>query len=241
MNIWLCDNGLILTGTKSQAIVIRSPSFCVSITITCIDICSQFVATSAVVRDLGFAIDADLSMAAQVPNACQSAYYHLYRISRICDTLTIDTTKCLVHVLVTSRIDYGNAMLYRITDRLLHRLELVQQSDARVVLQIRWDDWHSMTAALKQLHWLPVKWRVEYCSFLYSAPFTTERRRTWPRCSCLMCCAVPFVLPTALLTVPHHNLERYGRRSFSHAGPTLERATRRTAADRGHEHFQSLS
>ena len=72
VNIWLCDNGLILNGTKSQAIVIRSSSLCVPVTITRIDICCQFVATSAV------AIDANLLMAAQVANAYRSAYYHLY-------------------------------------------------------------------------------------------------------------------------------------------------------------------
>ena len=138
----------------------RSPSLCAST--SRIDICGQLVATSAVVRDLGFAIDPDLSMATQVANACLSAYYYLYRISRIRDTLTICTTKCLVQALVTSRIDYGNAMLHGISDRLLHRLELAQHSAARVVLWIRRGDRRSVTAALKQLHWLPVKWRVEY-------------------------------------------------------------------------------
>ena len=120
------------------------------------------MATSAVVRDLGFAIDADLSMAAQIANACLSAYYHLYRISRIRHTLTTCTTKCLVHALVTSRIDYDNARLYGIPDRLLDRLELIQHSAAKVVLRIRRGDRRSMTAALKHPHWLPVKWRVEY-------------------------------------------------------------------------------
>ena len=70
--------------------------------------------------------------------------------------------KTLVHSLVTSRIDYGNAVLYGISDRLLHRLDMVQRSAARVVLRIRHGDRQSMRAALKHIHWLPVKWRVEY-------------------------------------------------------------------------------
>ena len=94
------------------------------------------MATSAFVRDLGFAIDADLSMAAQIANACLSAYYHLYRISHIRHTLTTCTTKCLVHALVTSRIDYDNAMMYGIPDRLLHRLELMQHSAAKVFCRV---------------------------------------------------------------------------------------------------------
>ena len=94
------------------------------------------MATSAVIRDLGFAINGDRSMATQVANACRSAYYHLYRISRIRDKLTTDTSKCLMHAFITSRIDYSSAMLYGISDRLLHRLELVQHSAARVVYEL---------------------------------------------------------------------------------------------------------
>ena len=49
--------------------------------------------------------------------------------------------KTLGHSLVTSRLDYGNAVLYGTSDRLLHRLEMVQRSAARVVLRIRRGDW----------------------------------------------------------------------------------------------------
>ena len=153
------------------------------------------MATSAVVRDLRFAIDADLSMAAQVANACR--HYHLYRISRIRDTLTIGTSKCLVHALVTSRIDYGNAVMYGISDRLLRRLESIQHSVARVVLRIRRGDRRSMTAALKQPHWLPVKWRVEYKLLVLVFRALPDRTSTYPRCSRHMCCAAPFGPPTA--------------------------------------------
>ena len=43
------------------------------------------------------------------------------------------------------------------------------------MLRIRRGDRLSMTAALKHLHWLPVK-----CLFLCSAPFTTERVILFP-------------------------------------------------------------
>ena len=68
----------------------------------------------------------------------------------------------LIHGLVTSRIDYGNAILFGISDRHLHRLEMVQRSAARIVMQIRRGDRQSMTTILRQLHWLPVRKRIEY-------------------------------------------------------------------------------
>ena len=160
---WLCDNGLVMNENKSEAIVIRSPSLRTPIAFSRINICGQFVDSSAFIRDLGFAIDTHLSMASQVSNIlCRSAYYHLARIAKIRYSLTTSVCKSLIHGLVTSRLDYGNAMLFLITDRLLHRLEMVQRSAARIVMQIRRADRQSMTTILRQLHWLPIKRRIEY-------------------------------------------------------------------------------
>ena len=99
---WLCDNGLVMNENKSEAIVIRSPSLRTPITFSRINICGQFVDTSAVIQDLGFAIDTHLSMASQVSNICRSSYYHLSRIAKI----RLSYHQCmqsLIHGLVTSR------------------------------------------------------------------------------------------------------------------------------------------
>ena len=91
-----------------------------------------------------------------------SAYYHLFRIANIRASLTTVACKTLVHALVISRVDYGNALLYGITDRLLHRLEMIQHSAARIIMCIKRHDRQSITAVLRQLHWLPVKWPINY-------------------------------------------------------------------------------
>ena len=59
---WLCENGLFMNENKSEAIVICSPSLRTPITFSRINICGQFVDTTAVIRDLGFAIDTHLSI-----------------------------------------------------------------------------------------------------------------------------------------------------------------------------------
>ena len=128
----------------------------------CIDVCGAAVPLLSAIRDIGVVLDNGLDMSAQVSNACRRAYFHLFRIGKIRKCLATAACKTLVHSLVTSRIDYGNAVLYGISDGLLRRIEIVQRSAARVVLQIRRGDRRCMTAALKLLHWLPVKWRVEY-------------------------------------------------------------------------------
>ena len=122
-----------------------------------------------------------------------------------------------------SRLDYGNALLYAITDRLLHRPEMIQHPVARIIMCIKRHDRQSITTVLRQLHWLPVKWRINYKIVIlmyralhglapaYVSTFTTpyEPRRALRSTG------------SALLCVSRHNLERYGRRSFSWSGPVL--------------------
>ena len=131
--------------------------------------------------------------------------------------------KSLIHGLVTSGLDFGNAMLYGITDRLLHRLEMVQRSAARVVMQLRRGDRQSMTTILQRLHWLPVKRRIDFkiLVFVHKAIYEGQpvyiasllNQHTPKRC-----------LRSSsglLLDVPRINLERFGRRAFTCAVPTL--------------------
>ena len=103
-----------------------------------------------------------MSMAAHVSRTCRTAYAQPRGIARIRSSLPLRACKTLVHALVTSRLDFGNAALYGITGTLLHRLEMVQRSAARVVLCLRRRDQHSMTAALRELHWLPVAQRIQF-------------------------------------------------------------------------------
>ena len=144
-------------------------------------------------------------------------------IAKIRPSLTIVACKTLVHALVISRLDYGNALLYGITDRLLHRLEMIQHSAARIIMCIKRHDRQSITAVLRRLHWLPVKWRINYKivvlvfralhglapAYLSTLITPYEPRRALRSTD------------SALLCVPRHKLERYGRRSFSCAGPVL--------------------
>ena len=153
---WLTDNRLLLNEDKTEAILFRS-SCPVTSTINIGGSVAQLK-----VRDIGVVLDTRLDMASQVSNVCHNAYNHLFRIAKIRASLTIVACKTLVHALVISRLDYGNALLYGITDRLLHRLEMIQHSAARIIMCIKRHDRQSITAVLRRLHWLPVKWRINY-------------------------------------------------------------------------------
>ena len=155
---WLTDNRFLLNEDKTEAILFRSSCPVAST----INICGSVAQLKPTVRDICVVLDTRLGMTSQVSSVCRSAYYHLFRIAKIRASLTVVACKTLVHALVISRVDYGNALLYGITDRLLHRLEMIQHSAARIIMCIKRHDRQSITAVLRQLHWLPVKWRINY-------------------------------------------------------------------------------
>ena len=135
-------------------------------------------------------------MTSQVANVCRSAYYHLSRIAKIRDSISTTVCKSLIHGLVTSRLDYGNAILYGISDRHMHRLEMVQLPVRKRV------DFKLLVLVHRAIY----NGTPEYLAALL-------RRHTPPRS-----------LRSAgglLLEVPRVNLERFGRRAFACAGPTL--------------------
>ena len=162
--------------------------------------------------------------------------YYLARIAKIRDSLTTSVCKSLIHGLVTSRLDYGNAMLFLITDRLLHRLDMVQRSAARIVMQIRRGDRQSMTTELWQLYWLPIKILVLVHKALYEGTpeYLAALLHQYAPRRCLRSAG------GLLLVVPRVNLERFGRRAFACASPTLWNKLPAIRGNGNHPQFKKL-
>ena len=59
-----------------------------------------------------------------------------------------------------SKIDYCNSLLYGILDKLLNRIQRIQNYAARVVLRLH--KFRHITPALATLHWLPVNRRIDF-------------------------------------------------------------------------------
>ena len=66
----------------------------------------------------------------------------------------------MIHTYVTSRLDNGNCLLYGISDHLLTKLQRVQNAAARLITKTKKHD--HITAVLIDLHWLPIKQRIQY-------------------------------------------------------------------------------
>ena len=74
--------------------------------------------------------------------------------------ITSDACKIPVHALVTSRLDYCNALLYGLPQTMLKRLHRVQNCAARLICRRKKHD--HVTPLLKERHWLPIHVRPTY-------------------------------------------------------------------------------
>ena len=74
--------------------------------------------------------------------------------------LDLNTSVLLANALVSSRLDYCNSLFLSLTDFELRRLQPVQNSLCRVVTCS--SKFSHITPQLKKLHWLPVRYRVQF-------------------------------------------------------------------------------
>ncbi len=86
---------------------------------------------------------------------------HIAMVHRYLDQ---DSTVSLVHALVTSHLDYCNALLYGLPKCLIEKLQKVQNSAARLIAQVGKFD--HISHIRRDLHWLPVGKRIQFMVLL---------------------------------------------------------------------------
>ena len=74
--------------------------------------------------------------------------------------LSVHDAEKLVHAFVTSRMDYCNALLSGCANASLKPLQLVQNAAARILTRKKC--FEHITPVLASLHWLPIKFRIEF-------------------------------------------------------------------------------
>lgn len=161
VNEWMSQNFLKLNADKTEVIILGFRAQLAKIDILTVNIAGVDIAIkSDPVKNLGVMFDCGLTMEAQVANITRSANFHLANIGRARKMLTTDSTKLAVHTLVTSRLDYCNGLLTGINKCLLQRLQNVQRTAARLITRKRKYD--PISDDLVQLHWLPIKERIDF-------------------------------------------------------------------------------
>ena len=113
------------------------------------------VSPSSKMRDLGVVFDQYLTFHDHISGICKSTHFHLRGIGRIRTFLTFDFTAQLMHVLITSRLDFCTSILYNLQNKQIERLQRIQNQTARNLKRI--SRRNHITPVLREMHWLRIQ------------------------------------------------------------------------------------
>ena len=158
---WFLENDMQLNPSKSEAMLLgtaaklqkSSPAQPLSIN-------GSPIPTSKHIKIIGVTFDNSLTFNQHTSNICQESNFHIRALRHIRPLIDQTTANTLACSIVHSRLDYCNSLLAGTSDHNIKRLQVVQNNLARVVCSASRRD--SATELLKKLHWLPIKYRIEY-------------------------------------------------------------------------------
>ena len=128
----MAQNWLKPNDDKTEFIIIGSPCNLKKVEYTVVG--DHKIFKSKQVGNIGAIFDTSATMEAHVIKTAQTAWYHLYSISKIRPYLTTEQTR-VIHAYVTSRLDHNNSLLSGVPETtLLCKLQKVQNAAAKLIL-----------------------------------------------------------------------------------------------------------
>ena len=113
---------------------------------------SSLIKLQSSIKNLGVYLDSEMSFDRQVSETCLAYYFHIRALYHIRSSLTTEACKTIATAIVGSQLDYCNSLLADTSVLNLARLQLVQNTHARVVTK-KYCFCH-ITPVLSDLHWL---------------------------------------------------------------------------------------
>ena len=220
--LWMNNNMLKINADKTELMIFTSQKNQKHVETMTVNIGNENIQPSNTVRNLGAMLDRNMTMEKHVSSVCRSGYGQLRQIGHIRKYLTTDATKSLVNSLVTSRMDYCNALLYGIPKLLLDKLQRLQNTSARVIT--RTSRHAHITPVLKELHWIPVAHRIDFKILVQTFKALQDQSPIYlkellevyePKRN------LRSMNSSKQLVVPRCKTATYGDRSFSSAAPKL--------------------
>lgn len=221
VNKWVTLNRLKLNCGKTKSIVFRSKFAELDLTFPPLIVGNDLIYHSEFVRNLGAIFDCNLTLERHINKFCQSANWQLRNIGLMRRYIDNKTCEILIHAFVTSKLDFLNSLLFGISDLSKHKLQKIQNSAARIVKRKR-RSCH-ITPLLKELHWLPIDYRIKFKVLLIT--FNALHREQPVYISQLLSSYTPArtlrSTDKAYLNTPMPRLKTYGYRSLEYAAPYL--------------------
>ena len=221
IKLWMKKNLLKLNDDKTEFLIITTKHRMNMFADVKIQIGDSDINPSLSARNLGVIFDSKLSHELHVNSICKKAYSQIRAIGSIRKYLDKPSTEKLVNSLVTVHLDYCNSLLYGISSQQMCRLQKIQNTAARLILRLRKYD--HISAALRDLHWLPVRKRIVFKILLTvykvtigQAPsYISDMLTTYKPSRSLRSGTLPS------FRVPMTRLASFGDRCFAKVAPSL--------------------
>ncbi|XP_054864080.1 uncharacterized protein LOC129348233 [Amphiprion ocellaris] len=173
------------------------------------------------VKNLGVIFDSELNFMPHIKNITRIGFYHLKSIARVRPFLSQASMEVLMHAFISSRLDYCNALLSGLPKKSILNLQLLQNSATRVLTRTRGRE--HITPVLKLLHWLPVRFRIDFkvlllvfkCLNGLAPSYLSDLLLTYRPSRILRSSG------SGLLSIPQARTKTHGEAAFSHYGPRL--------------------
>ena len=157
---WMIKHQLKLNEDKTEYLIISSKAVTRNLQPSALSIGNHNILPSISARNLGVVMDSDASMEAHITSICKSSYAHIYTLQKVKKHLDRQSMELLVHAFITARLDYCNALLLGLPDKLIAKMQRIQNVAARILTGTGRRE--HITPVLKSLHWLPVEQRIKF-------------------------------------------------------------------------------
>ncbi len=157
---WMANHFLLQNSEKTEVLIIGHKNHKINKLEGCLTLDGCSLDSSSSVRNLGVLFDSNLSFDSHVSSICKTAIFHLKNISKLRPMLSMSNTEMLIHVFMTSRINYFNALLGGCSTHLINKLQMVQNAAARVLPRTRKYD--HISPVMSTMYWLPIKHCIDF-------------------------------------------------------------------------------
>ena len=139
------------------------------------------------------------------------------------DRISPKVLQDLFTAIIIFHLDYCNSVFTGLPADQIARLQQIQNNAARLVMKKRKRDHVTPLLKLKELHWLPVKFRCQYK--IATLAYRHFEGSLPPYLSSSLCTYEPSrslrSSKEKLLKIPKRNLKSFGERSFSFMAPSV--------------------
>ena len=211
---WMSSHFLKLNAGKSNLLIFSPRNLRDKIHIDQVYIGNNvFLPVSHDAVSLGVKLDSQLSFSPQISMILSQSYKLICNMGKIRRYLAVDDIKCLVNAIVISRIDNCNSLLYGLPDYEINRLQMLQNSCARLIYNRKKYD--HVSDLFKELHWLQIRQRIVFKILLFVFKIFLNTAPLY-----LQECLNIANFDNRVLTIPKSKTS-YGDRAFTNYAPRL--------------------